>query len=217
MPNNSNVGSMIDTLRGMSGSNQNNESENEKVFIGYVVGSDGNTVSVLLPTSSFAKPIIKLSVKGKSYGCYDKYELFAFKFTMDRVGNILSWRMVDCRGYVETKKFVALFADGRVLTNDGKTYKVYDNPKLNDKDGTNHIDWIISRHVSEGCKDIDLYIYNGVIYGSNSNGAGVTPDSWFVEDALAVYLDSHNRYKVDNIGKRVAMERDSLYSEYGVQ
>ena len=187
-------------------------SDNEEIILGYIVNSDMDTVSVMVPKSKFSKPVIKLPQREKILhcDCYDKYELCAFKVVRDKNGSITSWKMTDCSKYVEVRKFVALLADKRILANDGKVYKIFDANKLHDDDGDNHIDYLISSNIAKGYSDVDLYIVDGLVYGTKGNVGSWFEDSWSIEDIMAEYLNSYSRFKVENIGKKVAEERANL-------
>lgn len=187
-------------------------SDSEEVVLGYIINSDIETVSVLIPNSKFSKPVIKLPQREKVLycDCYDKYELHAFKIVRDDSDTITSWKMIDLSKYVKVRKFVALLADKRILADDGKAYKIFDAGKLHDGDGNNHIDYIISGNISKGYSNVDLYIVEDIIYGIRGNIGSWFEDSWSIEDAMAEYLNSYDRFKVENIGKKVAEERANL-------
>lgn len=167
--------------------------------IGYIVNSCKEYFTVLLPEKPFGRLNMKFPQNGKHIidsGCYDKYELKAFEVEVDENNNIINWRFTNISKCVEEHYVVALLADGRVLTDDCKAYKVWDSTKLHSDDWVSMYDWMFSKGTFSATNNIRAYIRNGVIYGADEGEAYKFRNSWSIEDKLAAYLNTYDRYYV---------------------
>lgn len=170
--------------------------------IGYIIGSTESTVTVVLPEKPFGKLKCKLPQREKKVDalCYDKYELVGFSIEADQNGDIVSWKFTNVEKLVDVKYFVALLADRRVVADDGKAYKIWDHKELQSEEWVSQFDWAFSSGQFNAIDNIRLFISNGVVYGSDTHKGYRFRNSWDIEDVLAEYLNSYNRYKVSNFG-----------------
>lgn len=174
--------------------------KDSNIYLGYIINSNTTTVTVVLPEKPFGKLKHKLPQGEKlvHYDCYDSYELLAFEIDFDETGNILQWKIRNAAKYTEERFMVAIFADGRILADDAKCYKLWDH-KLLQKDYHSHFEYLNMPKLIDQPERTKLFIHSGIIYGTE----GVRKygsNSWEIEDILAVYLNNYDRYIVDNLG-----------------
>ena len=170
--------------------------------IGYIIGSTEYTVTVVLPEKPFGKLKCKLPQREKKVDaeCYDKYELKGFEIDVDQDGDVVGWKFTNVEKLVDVKYFVALLADRRVIADDCKAYKIWDNKELHSDDWVSQFDWAFSNGEFSSVNNIRLFIRNGTVYGSDTHTGYRFRNSWDIEDILAEYLDSYDRYSVSNFG-----------------
>ena len=170
--------------------------------IGYVIGSNESTVTVVLPEKPFGKLKCKLLQREKKVDaeCYDKYELHGFSIEVNQDGEVVSWRFTNFEKLVDVRYFVALLADRRVVADDCKAYSIWDHKELHSEDWVSQFDWAFSSGQFDAIDNIRLFIRNGIVYGSDMHKGYRFRNSWEIEDILAKYLDSYDRYSVSNFG-----------------
>lgn len=180
--------------------------------VGYVIGSTESTVTVVLPEKPFGKLKCKLPQREKKVDAlyYDKYELVGFSIEVDQNGDIISWKFTNVEKLVDVKYFVALLADRRVVADDCKAYKIWDHKELHSDDWVSQFDWAFSNGQFNAIDNIRLFIRNGIVYGSDTHTGYRFRNSWDIEDVLAEYLNSYNRYKVSNFGTMSEEQRNPL-------
>ena len=170
--------------------------------IGYIIGSTESTVAVVLPEKPFGKLKCKLPQREKKVDaeCYDKYELRGFEIDVDNEGNVINWKFKNLEKFIDVKYFVALLTDKRVIADDGKAYKIWDHKLVQSDKWVTQFDWAFSNGEFSSVNNIRLLIRNGVVYGTDISNAYRFRNSWEIEDILAKYLDSYDRYSVSNFG-----------------
>lgn len=170
--------------------------------IGYVIGSNESTVTVVLPEKPFGKLKCNLPQREKKVDglYYDKYELVGFSIEVDQNGDIVGWKFTNVEKLVDVRYFVALLADRRIVADDSKAYKIWDNKELRSEDWVSQFDWAFSSGQFSTTDNIRLFIRNGIIYGSDMHKGYRFRNSWDIEDVLAEYLNGYDRYKVSNFG-----------------
>lgn len=180
--------------------------------VGYVIGSTDSTVTVVLPEKPFGKLKCKLPQRDKKVDAlyYDKYELVGFNIDVDQNGDIVSWKFFNVEKLVDVKYFVALLADRRVIADDGKAYNIWDHKELQSEEWVSQFDWAFSSAQFNAIDNIRLFIRNGVVYGSDTHKGYRFRNSWDIEDVLAEYINSYNRYKVSNFGTMSEEQRNPL-------
>lgn len=180
--------------------------------VGYVVGSTDSAVTVVLPEKPFGKLKCKLPQRDKKVDAlyYDKYELVGFNIDVDQNGDIVGWKFFNVEKLVDVKYFVALLADRRVIADDGKAYNIWDHKELQSEEWVSQFDWAFSSGQFNAIDNIRLFIRNGVVYGSDTHKGYRFRNSWDIEDVLAEYLNSYNRYKVSNFGTMSEEQRNPL-------
>ena len=180
--------------------------------IGYVIGSTESTVTVVLPEKPFGKLKCKLPQRDKKVDAsyYDRYELVGFSIEVGQNEDVISWKFTNVEKLVEVKYFVALLADMRVVADDCKAYKIWDHKELHSDDWVSQFDWAFSNGQFNAIDNIRLFIRNDTVYGSDTHTGYRFRNSWDIEDILAEYLNSYNRYKVSNLGAMSEEQRNSL-------
>lgn len=180
--------------------------------VGYVIGSTDSTVTVVLPEKPFGKLKCKLPQRDKKVDAlyYDKYELVGFNIDVDQNGDIVSWKFFNVEKLVDVKYFVALLADRRAIADDGKAYNIWDHKELQSEEWVSQFDWAFSSGQFNAIDNIRLFIRNGVVYGSDTHKGYRFRNSWDIEDVLAEYLNSYNRYTVSNFGTMSEEQRNPL-------
>lgn len=170
--------------------------------IGFIIGSTEYSVTVVLPEKPFGKLKCKLPQREKKVDakCYDKYELRGFSIEVDQDGDVVSWKFTNVEKLVDVRYFIALLADRRVVADDCKAYKIWDNKELHSEDWVSQFDWAFSSGQFDAIDNIRLFIRNGIIYGSDMHKGYRFRNSWEIEDVLAEYLNGYDRYKVSNFG-----------------
>lgn len=180
--------------------------------IGYIIESNASTVTVVLPEKPFGKLKCKLPQREKKVDaeCYDKYELRGFEIDVDNEGNVINWKFKNLEKLVDVRYFVALLADRRVIADDCKAYNIWDHKELHSEDWVSQFDWAFSSGQFGTIDNIRLFIRNGIVYGSDMHKGYRFRDSWEIEDILAKYLDSYDRYSVSNFGTMSEEELNPL-------
>lgn len=180
--------------------------------IGYMIGSDESTVTVVLPEKPFGKLKCKLPQREKKVDaeCYDKYELHGFSIEVNQDEDVVSWKFINITKLVDVRYFVALLADRRIVADDSKAYKIWDNKELHSEDWVSQFDWAFSSGQFDAIDNIRLFIRNGIVYGSDMHKGYRFRNSWEIEDVLAEYLNGYDRYKVSNFGAMSEEQRNPL-------
>ncbi len=166
---------------------------------GYVIASSAEYVRVILPDKPFGQVKQKLPQKKHKVEAdlHCNFEVRGFEFELTDDGTILTWKFIDPHKVLETAHFLALLADGRVLTNDCKTCKVWKCKSLESDEFISWCDYMFSSDPFERCDGILLYVKDGVIYGAEETHlAKSSAGSYWVEDKLAEYLNKYDRYKI---------------------
>lgn len=182
--------------------------------IGFIIGSTEYSVTVVLPEKPFGKLKCKLPQREKKVDaeCYDKYELRGFSIEVDQDGDVVSWKFTNVEKLVDVRYFVALLADRRVVADDSKAYKIWDNKELRSEDWVSQFDWAFSSGQFNTIDNIRLFIRNGIVYGSDMHKGYRFRNSWEIEDILAEYLNGYDRYKVSNFGTMSEEQLNPLLS-----
>ncbi len=166
---------------------------------GYVITSGAEYVQAILPDKPFGQIKQKLPQrrhKVEADLCCN-FEVRGFEFVLNDDGTILTWKFIDPQKVLETAHFLALLADGRVLTDDCKTCKVWKCKSLESNEFVSWYDYMFSSDSFERCNGILLYVKDSVIYGAEeTNLAKSCVGSYWVEDKLAEYLNKYDRYKI---------------------
>lgn len=180
--------------------------------IGYVIGSNESTVTVVLPEKPFGKLKCKLPQREKKVDelYYDKYELVGFSIEVNQNGDVISWKFTNVEKLVDVRYFVALLADRRVVADDCKAYKIWDHKELHSEDWVSQFDWAFSSGQFDTIDNIRLFIRNGIVYGSDIHKGYRFRNSWEIEDVLAEYLNGYDRYKVSNFATISEEQRNPL-------
>lgn len=180
--------------------------------VGYIIGSNESTVTVVLPEKPFGKLKCKLPQREKKVDaeCYDKYELHGFSIEVNQDEDIVSWKFINIAKLVDVRYFVALLADRRIVADDSKAYKIWDNKELHSEDWVSQFDWAFSSGQFDAIDNIRLFIRNGIVYGSDMHKGYRFRNSWEIEDVLAEYLNGYDRYKVSNFGAMSEEQRNPL-------
>lgn len=166
---------------------------------GYVIASGAEYVQVVLPDKPFGQIKQKLPQKKHKVDAdlHCNFEVRGFEFVLNDNGTILTWKFIDPQKVLETAHFLALLADGRVLTDDCKTCKVWKCKRLESDEFISWYDYMFSSDVFERCNGILLYVKDNVIYGAEETHlAKSSVGSWWIEDKLAEYLNKYDRYKI---------------------
>ena len=181
-------------------------------YIGYIINSNNNVVTVVLPEKPFGKLKCMLKQKDKLVGAefYDKYELKGFTLELDDDNNVVDWKFKNVRKCVTERNFVALLADQRIVADDGKAYRLWDHKLVKSDEWVSQFDWAFSSRQFNSVNNITLLIKDGVIYGTECKRNYRFRESWSIEDSLANYLNSYDRYIVDNIEEVANKSRDAL-------
>ena len=180
--------------------------------IGYMIGSNESTVTVVLPEKPFGKLKCKLPQREKKVDelYYDKYELVGFSIEVDQNGDVVSWKFTNVEKLVDVRYFVALLADRRVIADDCKAYNIWDRKELHSEDWVSQFDQAFSSGQFDTIDNIRLFIRNGIVYGSDMHKGCRFRNSWEIEDVLAEYLNGYDRYKVSNFGAMSEEQRNPL-------
>lgn len=179
-------------------------------YVGYILKDYKEVVELLLPEKPTGYDVVRLPLNGKKVTTSDlqMYEPYAFDLTI--VDNeIVDWVRKPVKEVCEEKIFVALLSDGRVLADDGKSYKVFNSKRLN-KGTDNQITEIMQYLDMDSNNRIKMWVKDGIIYSMEKCSSPFV-DSWFHEDAMATYLNSFSRYKVQNMSKA----REELFKAAG--
>ena len=198
---------------------EQNINGNSNSYLGYVVDSDDKFITVVLPSKPMGKLKHKLpqhdDKKIDAY-FYEQYELCAFNIMFDEHGAVTAWCKAKVSDLCSTTYFLAYLADGRILADDCKTYKLYNSPTLiNKRRGDyydSHLQYLLCSP-SSPANNIKLYIKDKVIYGVETCEDYHYRDSWSVEDALFKYLSTYDRYyNSQNTGsvRMVNSKKDSV-------
>lgn len=179
--------------------------------IGFIISSSAETFTVVLPEKPFGKLKAKFPQKEKYVDAeyYDKYELKAFNIIVDEANNIIDWSFKNVLKCVEVRYFVALLADRRIIADDGKAYKIWDHTAVQSETWVSQFDWAFSRGDFDTVQNVKLLIRNGIIYATEKERAYKFRESWRIEDTLAKYLGSYDRYSIRNN----STEREKLFTK----
>lgn len=175
------------------------------IAIGYIVSSSKEKVTVVLPQKPFGflKQKLPQLERKVDAGCYDKYEIKVFHINVDSDNNIVSWSLKSPNKYLEVHYFTALFADGRILADDGRLYTLWDSKSLCSEDYSSHLDYMFSGAELSGVNNIRLFTNGNYIYGTEYSEAYKYRNGWDIDDVLSKYLNGYDRYYVENFGEKV--------------
>lgn len=166
----------------------------------YYLNSTDEFLTVHLPELPFGKSKIVLNQNEKRIDAsmYDVFELHAIDIEFTSDGQVLYWSKAKLKDICETSYFLAYLADGRVLCNNGKAYKLYENDALRKvskkSDFNSHLEYMLTGNPIDSINNIKVYILNDTIYGVESCKDFVYRESWSVEDYIFNYISSYDRY-----------------------